>query len=111
MQEQIIEKKLKFYVIDAYEVARETGMGRRINTIMQTCFFALSKVLPRERGHREIKYAIEKTYGKKGESVLQKNFAAVDTAAGQPARGEGAGRRPPATCTARRRSRTTRPTS
>ncbi len=78
VQEQIIEKKLKFYVIDAYEVAKATGMGTRINTIMQTCFFAISGVLPREEAIAQIKKAIQKTYGKRGEDVVQKNFAAVD---------------------------------
>ncbi len=80
VQRQIIEKKLKFYVIDGYEVARETGMGGRINTIMQTCFFAISGVLPREEAIEAIKYTIKKTYGKRGESVVQKNYAAVDAA-------------------------------
>ena len=78
MQEQIIEKKLKFYVIDAYEVAKATGMGVRINTIMQTCFFAISGVLPRDEAIAQIKEAIKKTYGKSGEEVVQKNYAAVD---------------------------------
>ncbi len=77
-QQQIIDKKLRFFVVDAYKVAAETGMGRRINTVMQTCFFALSGVLPREQAIEEIKSTIRKTYGKRGESVLQKNFAAVD---------------------------------
>jgi len=77
-QKDIIEKKLKFYVIDAYEVARKTGMGGRINTIMQTCFFAISGVLPREEAIEQIKKAIRKTYGKRGEAVVQKNFEAVD---------------------------------
>ncbi len=78
VQDQILAKKLKLYVIDAYEVARETGMGVRINTIMQTCFFAISGVLPREEAIAEIKHAIEKTYGKRGEAVVQKNYEAVD---------------------------------
>ena len=78
VQEQIIRKKLKFFVVDAYEVAKQTGMGSRINTIMQTCFFAISGVLPREEAIARIKQAIKKTYGKRGESVVQKNFAAVD---------------------------------
>jgi len=78
VQKQIIEKRLKFYVIDAYRVARETGMGGRINTIMQTCFFAISGVLPREDAIAAIKRSIEKTYGKKGEAVVRKNFEAVD---------------------------------
>jgi pyruvate-ferredoxin/flavodoxin oxidoreductase len=79
VQEQIITKKLQFYVIDGYSVAKETGMGQRINTIMQTCFFAISGVLPREEAIEAIKKAIKKTYGKRGESVVQKNFAAVDS--------------------------------
>ncbi len=79
-QRQIIEKKLRFYVIDAYKVAEQTGMGVRINTVMQTCFFAISGVLPREEAIAAIKHAIEKTYGKRGESVVKKNFAAVDAA-------------------------------
>jgi len=78
VQRQIIEKKLRFYVIDAYSVAKETGMGVRINTIMQTCFFAISGVLPREEAIAAIKHAIEKTYGRRGEAVVKKNFAAVD---------------------------------
>jgi pyruvate-ferredoxin/flavodoxin oxidoreductase len=80
VQKQIIDKKLKFYVIDGYAVAAETGMGGRINTIMQTCFFAISGVLPREEAIKAIKHTIEKTYGKRGVSVVQKNFAAVDAA-------------------------------
>ncbi|MGD8398061.1 MAG: pyruvate:ferredoxin (flavodoxin) oxidoreductase, partial [Anaerolineae bacterium] len=78
VQEQIIEKDLEFYVIDAYRVARETGMGVRINTIMQAAFFALSRVLPRNEAITAIKDAIKKTYGKRGESVVRRNFAAVD---------------------------------
>ncbi len=78
IQKGIIEKKLRFYIIDAYEVAQKTGMGGRINTIMQTCFFAISGVLPREQAIAEIKHAIEKTYGKRGEAVVQRNFEAVD---------------------------------
>ncbi len=78
VQDEIIKKKLKFYVVDAYEIAKQTGMGSRINTIMQTCFFAISGVLPREEAIARIKQAIKKTYGKRGESVVQKNFAAVD---------------------------------
>ena len=80
VQKQIIDKKLKFYVIDGYDVAAKTGMGGRINTIMQTCFFAISGVLPREEAIAAIKYTIKKTYGKRGESVVQKNYAAVDAA-------------------------------
>ncbi|MBI4841000.1 MAG: pyruvate:ferredoxin (flavodoxin) oxidoreductase [candidate division NC10 bacterium] len=79
-QREIIEKKLRFFVIDGYTVAKETGMGGRINTIMQTCFFAISGVLPRDEAIAAIKHAIEKTYGKRGEAIVKKNFAAVDAA-------------------------------
>ena len=79
-QKAIIAKKLRFYVIDAYDVARKTGMGQRINTIMQTCFFAISGVLPREQAIAEIKKAIKKTYGKRGEAVVNRNYDAVDQA-------------------------------
>jgi len=78
VQKQIISKKLKFYTIDAHEVAEKTGMGNRINTIMQTCFFAISGVLPREEAIYQIKKSIEKTYGKRGEAVVNRNFEAVD---------------------------------
>ena len=78
VQEQIVTKKLKFYVVDGYKVAEETGMGRRINTILQVCFFAISGVLPREEAIEQIKKAIKKTYGKRGEAVVQKNYEAVD---------------------------------
>ena len=78
VQKTIIERKLRFFVIDAYEVAQKTGMGGRINTIMQTCFFAISGVLPREQAIYEIKKSIKKTYGKRGEAVVQKNYEAVD---------------------------------
>ena len=78
VQETIINKNLAFYVINAYDVAKESGMGTRINTIMQTCFFAISGVLPRDEAIAAIKEAIEKTYGKKGKDVVQKNFEAVD---------------------------------
>jgi pyruvate-ferredoxin/flavodoxin oxidoreductase len=79
-QEQIINKKIKFYVIDAYRVAAATKMGVRINTIMQTGFFALSGVLPQEEAIQNIKNYIQKTYGKRGEDVVKTNFAAVDGA-------------------------------
>jgi pyruvate-ferredoxin/flavodoxin oxidoreductase len=80
IQKEMIAKKIEFYVIDGYKVAREAGMGTRINTIMQTCFFAISGVLPRDEAIEQIKKAIKKTYGKRGEAVVQKNFAAVDHA-------------------------------
>jgi pyruvate-ferredoxin/flavodoxin oxidoreductase len=79
VQEQILEKRLQVYVIDAYRVAGEAGMGRRINTVMQTCFFAISGVLPRDQAIAKIKGTIEKTYGKKGQEVVARNFAVVDT--------------------------------
>ena len=78
VQTAILDKKIHFYVIDAYEVAQKTGMGGRINTIMQTCFFAISGVLPRDEAIAQIKKSIKKTYGKRGESVVQRNFQAVD---------------------------------
>lgn len=78
VQQQIIDKKIKLYVIDATTVARETGMSGRINTIMQTCYFALSGVLPKDDAIKQIKKAIEKTYFKKGPKVIEQNFKAVD---------------------------------
>jgi pyruvate-ferredoxin/flavodoxin oxidoreductase len=78
LQQQLIEKKAKFYVIDGYKVAKETGMGGRMNTIMQTCFFAISGVLPREEAISAIKESVKKTYGAKGEEIVQMNFRAID---------------------------------
>jgi len=78
VQEALIEKEMRFFVVDGYAVARETGMGQRINTIMQTCFFALSGVLPTEEAIQQIKLAIKKTYGKRGDAVVEQNYAAVD---------------------------------
>ncbi len=78
VQKDIIEKKLKFYVIDGYKIAEMTGMGNRVNTIMQTCFFAISGVLPRDEAIEEIKKSIKKTYGKRGDAVVKQNFDAVD---------------------------------
>ncbi|MBD0327266.1 MAG: 2-oxoacid:acceptor oxidoreductase family protein, partial [Pyrinomonadaceae bacterium] len=80
LQKQIIVKQIKLYVINAYEVAKENGLGNRINTIMQTCFFAISGVLPREEAIAKIKDSIKKTYGKRGEPVVKQNYAAVDAA-------------------------------
>ncbi len=80
VQEQIIDKNLKVYTIDAYAVAGELGLGPRINTIMQTCFFSISGVLPEDEAIVMIKNAIQKTYGKRGEKVVRMNFAAVDAA-------------------------------
>ncbi len=78
VQQAIMEKELKLYVINADDVAKKTGMAGRINTIMQTCFFALSGVLPPKEAIAQIKKAIEKTYLKKGRAVVEKNFVAVD---------------------------------
>jgi pyruvate-ferredoxin/flavodoxin oxidoreductase len=78
IQEEIIEKELKLYIINASRVAKETGMGSRINSILQTCFFAISNVIPKEEAIEYIKKGIRKSYGRKGEAVVQKNFAAVD---------------------------------
>ena len=78
VQRDLIDKKMKFYVIDAYKVARETGMGGRINTIMQTCFFAISNIFPKDEAIQLIKNSIKKTYGAKGDKIVQMNFAAVD---------------------------------
>ncbi len=80
IQQTIIDKKIKFYVINAYDVAEKTGMGERTNTIMQTCFFAISGVLPKDEAITKIKESIKKTYLKKGEDVVQKNYNAVDSA-------------------------------
>ncbi|GEM83541.1 pyruvate:ferredoxin (flavodoxin) oxidoreductase [Meiothermus hypogaeus] len=80
VQQQIIQKRLQVYAINAYQVAREVGLGTLMNTVMQVAFFALSGVLPREEAIDKIKEAIRKTYGKRGEAVVRKNFAAVDAA-------------------------------
>ncbi len=80
VQGQIIEKQLKVFVVDALQIAADVGLGGRINTVMQTCFFALSGVLPREEAVKQIKKAISKTYERKGETVLQRNHEAVDAA-------------------------------
>ena len=80
VQQTIIEKRLKVYAIDANGVARKSQLGNRINTIMQTCFFALSGVLPRDEAITKIKEFIQKSYGKRGEPVVRQNFAAVDAA-------------------------------
>ena len=79
-QQTIVDRNIKLYVIDARRVARDAGMGKRINTIMQACFFALSGVLPRDEAIQQIKKAIEKTYHTKGQAIVDKNFAAVDAA-------------------------------
>jgi pyruvate-ferredoxin/flavodoxin oxidoreductase len=78
VQKDLIERKMKFFIIDAYKVANETGMGARINTIMQTCFFAISNIFPKEEAIELIKDSIKKTYGAKGDKIVQMNFDAVD---------------------------------
>ncbi len=78
-QKQIVDKKLKFYAIDAYSVAKKSNMGSRINTVMQTCFFAISGILQKEEAIEKIKDSIYKTYGKKGDSIVKMNYAAVDS--------------------------------
>ncbi|PKM45057.1 MAG: pyruvate:ferredoxin (flavodoxin) oxidoreductase [Gammaproteobacteria bacterium HGW-Gammaproteobacteria-1] len=80
MQQQIIDKNIRFFVIDAYTVAQDSGMQRRINTIMQTCHFAISGLLPRDEAIKAIKQAAEKTYGKKGAKIVELNFRAIDAA-------------------------------
>ena len=80
VQQQIVEKKLKLHVIDASGVASGLGLGSRVNTILQTCFFALSGVMPRDKAIEAIKRATEKTYAKKGKEIVRKNFAAIDNA-------------------------------
>jgi pyruvate-ferredoxin/flavodoxin oxidoreductase len=78
VQEQLIAKKAKFFIIDGYKVARDTGMGARMNTILQVCFFAISQVLPRAEAIEAIRKSIRDTYGRKGEEIVQKNMRAVD---------------------------------
>lgn len=80
MQQQMLDKNIRFYCIDAYQVAQEAGMGKRINTIMQTCFFAISGVLPRDEAIVAIKDAVQKTYGGKGQRIVDFNFRAIDAA-------------------------------
>jgi pyruvate-ferredoxin/flavodoxin oxidoreductase len=80
LQAQIVAKKLRFYVIDASKVAREAGLGNRINTVLQTCFFAISGVLPRDQAIARIKHSIEESYGDKGGDVVRRNFQVVDDA-------------------------------
>ena len=80
VQQHILDKRLRLFVIDASGVAQRLGLGPRVNTILQTCFFAISGVLSREEGLRRIRKAIENSYGLKGRTILEKNFAAVDSA-------------------------------
>ena len=78
MQQQMIDKQIRFYIIDAYAVAEKNGLARRINTIMQTCFFAITEILPKQQAISAIKNAVEKSYGKKGKALLEINFNAID---------------------------------
>jgi pyruvate-ferredoxin/flavodoxin oxidoreductase len=78
IQSEIFEKKLKFYVIDAYKVAKKSGLGKRINTVMQVCFFNISKIIPEEKAQEEIRQSIYDTYGKQGEEIVNMNLRAVD---------------------------------
>src|SRR4029079_16424828 len=80
VQEQIIERKIRLFAIDAYDLAKRAGMGTRINTIMQTCFFAISGLLPADEAIGHIKKSIEKTYGKRGPEVVRRNGEVVDQA-------------------------------
>ena len=80
VQQTLITKQIQFYVIDGAKVARSVGMGKRINTVMQTCFFALSGVMPKDQAIERIKQAAEKTYAKKGEELVKRNFAAIEQA-------------------------------
>jgi pyruvate-ferredoxin/flavodoxin oxidoreductase len=78
MQQQIIDKNITLFTIDAYAVASKTGMGKRINTVMQTCFFAISGILPRDEAIAAIKDAVKTTYGKKGKRIVELNYQAID---------------------------------
>ena len=80
VQREILDKQIDVWVIDAYEVAREAGMGNRINTVMQPCFFQLSGVLPPDEAIEQIKSAVESTYARRGRTVIERNFAAIDRA-------------------------------
>ena len=108
MQQQIVDKGLRLFVVDGYAIAKEAGLGTRINTVLQTCFFALADIFPIDEAVQAIKDAIVASYGKRGETVLTRNFAAVDAAVaglhevavpaeatGRPARPSAGARRPP----------------
>ena len=93
VQKDIIAKKLKFYIINANEVAAKTGMGGRVNTIMQTAFFAISGILPRDEAIEQIKKSIKKTYGKRGEAVVKQNLRCRGSHPGKSLRDQSAWRR------------------
>ena len=78
VQQQLIDKRLRFWIIDADAIAREAGMGNRINTVMQPCFFQLSGTLPEQEAIARIKASVEKTYGRRGPAIVERNFAAID---------------------------------
>jgi pyruvate-ferredoxin/flavodoxin oxidoreductase len=78
IQSEIFEKKLRFYIIDAYKVAKKSGLGKRINTVMQVCFFNISKIIPEEKAQEEIRQSIYDTYGKQGDEIVNMNLRAVD---------------------------------
>ncbi|MCW5615032.1 MAG: pyruvate:ferredoxin (flavodoxin) oxidoreductase [Rhodocyclaceae bacterium] len=78
IQRQLVDKRIHLHVIDAYRVAQDAGMGRRINTVMQTCFFAISGILPQHEAIAAIKHAVEKTYGRKGRRIAELNYRAID---------------------------------
>jgi pyruvate-ferredoxin/flavodoxin oxidoreductase len=80
VQRQIIQKDLRFFVVDGYRVAKEAGLGTRVNTVLQTCFFALADILPVSEAIAAIKDAVVRSYGKRGETILERNFAAIDAA-------------------------------
>ncbi|NIL94781.1 MAG: pyruvate:ferredoxin (flavodoxin) oxidoreductase, partial [Woeseiaceae bacterium] len=80
VQEQIIEKEIDFWVVDGYRVASDAGLGRRISTVMQTCFFAIAGMLPKDEAIKKIKEAIHRTFIRKGEKIVEMNYAAVDGA-------------------------------
>ena len=91
MQEQIIDRKIRFFAIDAYDLAKRAGMGARINTIMQTCFFAISGLLPSDEAIKHIKKSIEKTYGKRGSGGRASELRGRRSGARAPARDSSAG--------------------
>ena len=93
MQRQLIEKKMRLFIIDAVALAEELGLGSRINMIMQTAFFVISEIIPKEDAIRSIKEQIKKTYTKKGEEVVKMNYASVDAGASQYRRSARAGQR------------------
>jgi pyruvate-ferredoxin/flavodoxin oxidoreductase len=88
IRQQIVDKALDMWVIDAYKVARESELGGRINTVMQTCFFHLSGVLPPEEAIAQIKDSVNETYGKRGRTIVERNFAAIDRSIAELARVE-----------------------